>query len=103
MVQISGYDGEFYSLSSLKSDYRKGLVLGITFCLFAMPMLTSGPAASQQEDSRSSSSNTSAGEHSGKDVPRLDDEVDSRQPPEGMNLVHGFVKDRLLDLSLIHI
>ena len=37
----AGYASGFYSASDLRSDYRRGLVSGITFCLFALPMLTS--------------------------------------------------------------
>ena len=41
ITHSSGFSSGFYSASDLRSDYRRGLVSAITFCLFAMPMLMS--------------------------------------------------------------
>ena len=30
-----------YTSTALRQDYRQGIYLGMTFCLFAMPVLTS--------------------------------------------------------------
>jgi hypothetical protein len=40
----TGYAPGFYTAADLRSDYRRGLVMGITFCLFAMPMLAGNDA-----------------------------------------------------------
>ena len=39
VISPSGIDGFQYSRESLMQDYRYGLVLGLTFCLFTMPLL----------------------------------------------------------------
>ena len=33
------FDEPMYNLTTLRRDYRKGIYMGISFCLFAMPML----------------------------------------------------------------
>ena len=33
------FDGPLYSADALRTDYRRGIYNGITFCLFAMPVL----------------------------------------------------------------
>ncbi|XP_059079718.1 uncharacterized protein LOC131877903 [Tigriopus californicus] len=40
VIQSQGMDHVPYSMQDLSADYKQGLVLGITFCLFAMPMLS---------------------------------------------------------------
>ena len=46
-----------YTSTALRQDYRQGIYLGMTFCLFAMPVLTSdsseeidGPQGDPQGD-----------------------------------------------------
>ena len=34
------FDGPLYTTTALRQDYRRGIYMGITFCLFAMPMLS---------------------------------------------------------------
>ena len=34
------FDEPLYNLTTLRRDYRRGIYLGISFCLFAMPMLS---------------------------------------------------------------
>ena len=43
-ICVVGYAPGFYTPSDLRTDYRRGLVMGITFCLFAMPMLSGSDA-----------------------------------------------------------
>lgn len=33
------FDEPMYNLTTLRGDYRRGIYMGISFCLFAMPML----------------------------------------------------------------
>lgn len=37
-------------MERLRADYRRGLVLGIAFCVFAMPMLTCGQGEEEEEE-----------------------------------------------------
>ena len=39
-----------YSLESLKKDYKSGMILGISFCLFALPSLTRTNSNANQLD-----------------------------------------------------
>jgi len=36
------FDGPLYTSTALRQDYRQGIYLAMTFCLFAMPVLTQG-------------------------------------------------------------
>ena len=35
----TGLSSNLYTMDDLRSDYKRGLVLGVSFCLFAMPKL----------------------------------------------------------------
>jgi hypothetical protein len=42
---LGEFDGPLCTEASLRQDYQKGIYMGITFCLFAMPMLSvTGPS-----------------------------------------------------------
>ena len=36
---LLGVDAAKYSLAELRSDYRRGLVVAVSFCVFVMPVL----------------------------------------------------------------
>ena len=44
------FDGPLYTSTALRQDYRRGIYMGITFCLFAMPMLSNRMLDSDQGD-----------------------------------------------------
>lgn len=43
------FEKDFYTMKELRQDYRKGLIMGITFCLFAMPMLNNQQHENSEE------------------------------------------------------
>merc|ERR1719189_677043 len=40
ITHLGVFDGPLYTTTALRQDYRRGIYMGITFCLFAMPMLS---------------------------------------------------------------
>jgi len=48
--------------ADLRSDYRRGLVMGITFCLFAMPMLSANDSDEVDAGNRGESDDFPGGE-----------------------------------------
>ena len=39
-INLGVFDGPLYTSTALRQDYRQGIYLAMTFCLFAMPVLT---------------------------------------------------------------
>ena len=50
MQFLGVFDGPLYTTAALRQDYRRGIYMGITFCLFAMPMLSNRMLDSDQGD-----------------------------------------------------
>ena len=48
MQFLGVFDGPLYTTAALRQDYRRGIYMGITFCLFAMPMLSNRMLDSDQ-------------------------------------------------------
>ena len=38
-LNVSGYQPGIYTLEDLRKDYKRGLVVAISFCVFVMPLL----------------------------------------------------------------
>ncbi len=49
VASSAGVDDPVYSRESLRRDYKEGMVMGISFCLFAMPSLV-GSASDDETD-----------------------------------------------------
>ena len=45
-----GYKPGIYPMDELKADYKKGLVVAISFCVFVMPLLLPKPDATEKLD-----------------------------------------------------
>ena len=45
-----GYKPGIYPIDELKADYKKGLVVAISFCVFVMPLLLPKPDESEKLD-----------------------------------------------------